>query len=337
MPPPTPINPFAPPRDKRRLLPQVHFSKFRQARFSPPAGLTHDELLLRQKQGKDLAKKFCKATLETRFGTDEQKVLDVLRQVHQQGVKPEFEIATLNEARRHGKIFNNASEIIQDEFAGNVFEKIFKNATRKEALDYLALGRNTYQATAGDYRLYGMYRSLADFGAVCKQHPAMSAGIIGAVAYLGAKYPFLGGISGIGIMGWGSAMSVINEVKAARRPQKMDALKARQYMASGENLAAVLITAIGTHGIIEGNQLGKAAIQGVKASKNMNPAHKFLKQASAAITATEKKYPHVIPHDSDSKLKLVKTALFVSGLFDNVLLPFNWAAEKLSANTKNKH
>lgn len=290
----------------------------------------------REKQAKLLAKAFCRATVEARFGTDEKKVLHVLQRVNHKGLKPEFERLVLEEVRRHGKLFSSVQEMIQAEFAGNPFERRFKNAAYQEALDSWALGQNTYRGTGWDYRLYGMYRSVADFVAVCRQHPAMSAGIIGAVAFLGAKYPFLGGLSGLGIMGWGTAATVSSEVKAAQHPPRMDATKAEHYTASGENLAAVLITALGFHGIKDGTLLGKAAIQSVQAptGQQRNPFHRLGQKALAAITATEQKYPGVVPHDQTGAGKWVKTTLFVSGLLDNVLLPFNWAADKLGATKK---
>ncbi len=291
----------------------------------------------REKHAHMLAREFCRATVEAHFGTDEKKVLQVLARVNRQGLKPEFEQAALDEARRHGKLFTSVPEMIEAEFAGNPFERRFKNAARQEALDYWASGQNSYRGTGWDYRLYGMYRSLADFVSVCKQHPAMSAGVIGAVAFLGAKYPFLGGLSGLGIMGWGSATSVASEIQAARHPQPMTEAKAAHYTVSGENIAAVLITALGMHGIKDGTMLGKAAIQSVQSSntqKKANPLQAFGQKAAAAITATEQKYPGVVPHDQTGAGKWVKTTLFVSGLLDNVLLPFNWAADKLGASQK---
>ncbi len=290
----------------------------------------------REKQAKSLAREFCRATVEARFGPDEKKVLHVLQRVNQKGLNPEFERAVLEEVRRHGKGFASVRELIEAEFAGNPFERRFKNAAYQEALDSWALGQNTYRGTGWDYRLYGMYRSVADFVAVCRQHPAMSAGIIGAVAFLGAKYPFLGGLSGLGIMGWGTAATVSNEVQAAQHPPRMNAAKAEHYTASGENLAAVLVTALGFHGIKDGTMLGKAAIQSVQAptGQQRNPFHRLGQKAVAAITATERKYPGVVPHDQTGAGKWVKTTLFVSGLLDNVLLPFNWAADKLGATQK---
>lgn len=288
---------------------------------------------LQEKQVKKLCKEFCRATVEARFGTDEKKVLQVLERVNRQGLKWAFERAVLQQTAASGKRFDSVEAVIESEFAGNPFERKFKNASRQEALDYWRWGHNHYRGSGWDYRLYGMYRSLADFMAVCKQHPAMSAGLIGAVAYLGSKYPFLGGLSGLGIMGWGTAALVGSEVRAAQHPPRMNAAKAEQYTASGENLAAVLITALGFHGIKDGALLGKAAIQSVQApaGQKRHPFQRLGQKAVAAVTATEQKYPGVVPHDHTGAAKWVKTTLFVSGLLDNVLLPFNWLAEKLGA------
>lgn len=360
LPPPKPIDPFGLASPYRRLAGSAGAFGILGNRPKPGQG---DALYRRQATAQALAKQFCAATLEKRFGTDEQQVLQILQDVHREGVKPEFELAVINEARRHGEIVNDASEIIQDEFKGNVFEHWFKTAPRKEALDYMATGRNQYRGSGWDYRRYGMYRSLADFASVCKEYPIMSATVIGAVAALGGIFPFLGAISGVAIMGWAGAFTAVNEIQAARKGKAMNAEKAEHYMASGENMAAFLLTASGFHGIRDGNKMGVAAWRNALNAKENQSASWLVRHGNglkAAIKEVDSdaipdwartvyskikgvspkapssaavRYGHA-PKSTDAKehwtLAWSKRFLFVVGLFDNVLLPFNWLADQLS-------
>lgn len=351
-----PITPFAMPQGHNRLMGHFHF---RQAKPAIPASplLTQDEVLIRHSKAQTLAKAFCEATMGQRMGSDEKKMLHVLKAVQEEGVRPEFEKAVVNDARRHGKIYNSASAIVQDELAGNFWERKFKNAPRKEALDYLKYGKNTYRATGWDYRLYGMYRSLADFTAVCKEYPVMSAGVIGAVAVLGGLFPFLGAASGIGIMGWTTLFSAKNEIQAAQKGEVMNQEKAEHYKASGENIAAFLLTASGMHGIKGGSELGVSAWS--KAADAKKGANFLSRHASGLKAAVTKVDENAIPQWASNGWAKFKTSikgqpkttapfgsvpkksenglidwanrgLFVVGLFDNVLLPFNAVADKIN-------
>jgi hypothetical protein len=218
--------------------------------------------------------------------------------------------------------------------------KLFKRAPRKEALDYLSVGRNTYRANSWDYRMYGMYRSLADFANVCRAHPVMSAGVIGSVAVLGGVFPFVGAVSGIAIMGWAGGFTLLHEIKAAKQGEKMNAEKAEHYQSSGENLAAFLLTASGIKGIKEGRKMGMDAWKGAtEASRKTN--NWVTRQGKGLSAAVKQIDPAAIPGFLQTKLavkphqgseqNLFDRFLFVVGLFDNVLLPFNWLADKLSA------
>ncbi len=343
LPPPVPINPFAVPQGGHRLPGRLSFADVpnprRTALLAMVAGKSQDEVSFRQKRATQLTRDFCDATLGKRFGSDEQKVLETLKAVSQEGLQPEFEVAALNEARRHGRIYNQVSDVLHDELASNGLMKLFKRAPRKEALDYLSVGRNTYRATGWDYRAYGMYRSLADFANVCRAHPVMSAGVIGSVAVLGGVFPFVGAVSGIAIMGWAGGFTLLHELKAAKLGPKMNAEKAEHYQSSGENMAAFLLTASGIKGIKEGRKIGMDAWKGAsEANKNSSWAIRHGKGMSAAVKQID---PDAIPGFLQSKLaikphqgsdqNLFDRFLFVVGLFDNVLLPFNWLADKLSA------
>jgi hypothetical protein len=349
-----PVVPFAMPQGHNRMMGHFHF---RQAKPPMPVSplLAQDDVLIRRSKAQTLAKAFCEATMGQRMGSDEKKMLHVLKAVQEEGVRPEFERAVINDARRHGKIYNSASAIVQDELAGNFWERKFKNAPRKEALDYLRYGKNTYRATGWDYRLYGMYRSLADFTAVCKEYPVMSAGVIGAVAVLGGLFPFLGAASGIGIMGWTTLFTAKNEIQAAKEGEVMNKEKAEHYKASGENIAAFLLTASGMHGIKGGTELGVSKWSSAAKLAKQNNASFITRHAKgfqSAVSAVDKKAMPQWAHNAWSKVKgkppvtasfnghapksengLIDWAnrgLFVVGLFDNVLLPFNAVADKIN-------
>lgn len=362
-----PLQPsVASPQGGNRLI--GHFHLPRNNNKPATAGfplLAHDSVFLSHKKIKaqNLAKAFCEATMGQRWGSDEKKMLHILKQVQQEKVRPEFEKAVINDARRHGRIYHSVSGLVQDELAGNKLEQVFKNAPRKEALDYLKYGKNTYRATGWDYRLYGMYRSLADFTAVCKEYPLMSAGVIGSVAVLGGLFPFLGAASGVGIMGWTTLFTAKNEIQAAKKGEVMNKEKADHYEASGENIAAFLLTASGMHGIKNGSELG------INAWKNAAEAKKgagFLSQQASGLKAAVTKIDsNAIPGWASKAWASVKGSvpgkpkppvaafngsttpaarngvidwanrgLFVVGLFDNVLLPFNAVADQINHKPK---
>lgn len=351
-----PASPFAMPQGGTRLSSHLNF---RRHKATLPALLipVQSDVLIRRSKAQKLAKVFCDATMRQRIGSDEKKMLHVLKTVQKEGIRPEFEAAVVNDARRHGKIYHSASAIVQDELAGNFLERKFKNAPRKEALDYLRYGKNTYRATGWDYRLYGMYRSLADFTAVCKEYPVMSAAVIGSVAVLGGLFPFLGAASGVGIMGWTTLFTAKNEIEAAQKGEVMTPEKAAHYQASGENMAAFLLTASGMHGIKGGSELGVSAWKGAaEAKKGANFLSRHASGLKAAVTKVDE---NAIPQWASNGWAKIKTSvkgqpkattpfgsaskksengvldwanrgLFVVGLFDNVLLPFNAVADKIN-------
>lgn len=287
-------------------------------------------LVMRQQAAARLAEQYCQATID-RFGTDEESVKAIFTKVQEQRLRPQFDFALQTLALQRGQKHGDAARILQQELKGNPLNRFFRAAPLKECQDILALGRNTYRASAMDYRLYGMYRSIADFIKVCKKHPIMSTGIIGAVFFLGHRYPFLGAASGVVILGWSAAVSAIHEVLALKQPG-MDARKAAHYQSSGENLAAFGITFIGGKGIVKGTlngyQQGAAAYRNVINKSGIG----LFNSLKAAADGTLKAICSTM--SEDRKLGLTEGFLFVSGLLDNVLLPFNWAADQLSNNKK---
>lgn len=284
----------------------------------------HHERLVRQKQSQAhrYAEQFCKATID-QFGTDEKAVKRILKDVHRLRLHAEFNQAVMAAARKRDKDVQGVVDLLEQEFAANPVEKPFKNAVRKECMDYLQYGKNLYRPSAWDYRLYGMYRSMADFGKVCKQHPVMSAGVIGSVALLGHMYPFLGAVSGVAILAWAGTFTAVNEI-LARRQGQTKAEQAAYYQASGENMAAFAITAIGGKGIKEGTQNGvKVYNRTVQTAQPTTVLEGVTARWRGLWNATKARA------QGEHKTNALESALFVSGLFDNVLLPFNWLADKL--------
>ena len=291
-------------------------------------------------QAQRLADRFCKATLQD-WGTDELEIKDTLKTVMLQGLLPEFETAVRQKAAQQGVMVRNAEDVINRKMAGNILTRYFQAAPREECLDYLRMGRNTYSASPWAYRRYGMYRSVIDFVGVCRKHPVMSVSVIGTTAYLGDKYPFVGAVSGLGLLAWAAIMSLVNEVKATKHPF-MGAGKAEHYKQSGENLAAVLMTAPGYHGIAEGSAAGlKVLTHKGKAPEGLT-LDKMPQGLWGAVSLDKDskvfeilaKGPRAVQPDGKQGLKdqvvsLMKRGLFVFGLFDNVLLPFNCLADQL--------
>ena len=279
---------------------------------------------LKQQTARQLAEQFCNATID-RFGTDEKSLKGVLKEVHRLGVRPEFQAEVLAAARLRGKPFHQVSDVIEQEFAANPVEKWFKNAPRKECLDYWHTGTCQYRATAWDYRLNGMYRSLADFGQLCKKHPVMSTATIAAVATLGHLYPFWGAVSGLAIFAWSGVFSLVNEVKALKHPA-MSSEKAAYYKSSGENLAALLLTLIGVKGIRHGTQNGMKAYHNTAAQATREDRYRPVATPLQGLWNATKARA-----EGEHKISATESALFVLGLFDNVLLPFNWVDDQLKA------
>lgn len=265
------------------------------------------------------AQAFYQATVQQK-GTDETRLKEILQQVAQKNALPEFNREIARIAKQDKKPYRNARHIIEREYARNPFKAFFKSATRKELLDYLETGKNHFRPSGWEYRKLGMWNAVADFVAVCRQYPVMSSCVIGAVAWLGHKFPFAGGVSGIAIIAWGTVASAIHELKALASPKQSEA-RAEHHIKSGENMAAALITSLGYKGIRNGT------INGLEHAREkvgvMSEASAVKKAASGmwtAVKATSKEQHKTTPLES---------FLFVSGLFDNVSLPFNWAADKL--------
>lgn len=292
-------------------------------------------------QARVLADRFCKATLN-HWGTDEQEIKDTLKTVARQGLQREFQVAVRNEALQQGVVVRGAGDIIDKKMAGNWLMRYFQAAPRQECQDLLRLGRNPYSASPWAYRRYGMYRSVADFVGVCKKHPIMSFSVIGATAYLGDKYPFVGAASGVVLLAWAGIMSVVSEIKAAKHPV-MNGGKAEHYKQSGENLAALLMTVPGYHGIAEGSYAGyKVLTSKVPSGKTAAKEPKGL-WGAVSLDKNSETYKYwakgprtTTPQDKQSLgnrcISLLNRGLFVFGLFDNVLLPFNCLADQMDEN-----
>jgi hypothetical protein len=269
----------------------------------------------------ELSNQFANATWRM-AGTNTTFVADALKKVHDSQSLPAFNKTLAATAWQEGRLLPSAVAVLNEELAGNGFSRLVKRAPLLESMDALLYGKNTYRGKPWDYRLWGAWSALTNFWDVCKQHPVMSSGVIGSVAYFGAKYPFLGAVSGVGIMGWSGVAMTAYEHKASKNPGGMNAEKAEDYLESGENAMAFLLTASGGDGIVKGVLNGAKVLEeaptGVKAGSN-------LMQLGARVWRATK-----AQLDDGDHIGL----RFVVGLFDNVLLPFNWAAEKWSTRNK---
>jgi len=297
---------------------------------------------LRKDEAMRMAVRFDRATLGRRVGANEHEMKLILRHVANQHLQSEFNVAVRNLALHRGILVRDAGEVIDRKLGGNFLTRFFKAPPRQTCHDYLEYGTGLHASTPWENRRYGMWRSGADFVGLCKRHPAVSFSVIAAVSYLGDRYPFVGAISGVALMAWGAVMSAINEYKAAFQPAT-DAQKAQFYEQSGENLAAILMTLPGYHGINEGIWAGINRFKAVM-SDQRNPVLKVPQGAWKAISLDkhDPKFQTFTPHQETTEALSGKTkkkrawvgwvnrALFVTGLFDNVLLPFNWLADQLA-------
>ncbi|MDX2083822.1 MAG: hypothetical protein SFZ03_00335 [Candidatus Melainabacteria bacterium] len=263
-----------------------------------------------------LAERFANATWRMP-GIEVEDVQKIFSQVNQTRRWALFNQAAVQKAWMDGRPFHNVVEVVSQELAGNSLSRFFNRAPLLSCMDAWLYGQDTYRAKPSDYRLRGMWTSIADFLSVCKQHPVMSSVVIGSVGYFGAKYPFLGGASGALILAWSATASLLNEYRA-RHVVGMTPQKAEYYRQSGENLMAFLLTLSGVDGIYKGVVNGLKAFRAVPAARSSAFAMDQLPLRLWSATKAKLK------HGEETGIR------FVLGLFDNVLLPFNALAEKLN-------
>ena len=247
-------------------------------------------------------------------GVNEHQVKRVLKFVHDRQEHAAFDAAVAQLARQDGRTFANAQTVLERKWLGNPVGNLFNQAPVKDAADVYLTGTNQHRAKPWEYRTRGMWLSVANFLDVCRQYPVMSAAVVAATAYLGGKYPFLGGASGLAIIGAAGTGIAQSEHQAKRAGNNAE--KAHAYKQSGENLAALLLTLSGIDGILAGTWQGVKAIQ------------------TGAVTAS---HPQVIQL-AQRLWNGVKMTMpgghhmgirFVVGLLDNVLMPFNSVAKNL--------
>jgi hypothetical protein len=255
------------------------------------------------------AEQFYQATLGM-TGTDIEKTKAILKHAHQQGNLPALKQAIVQKARQEGFAVNDTLDILHHEFSNNALKRVFKAAPRQSVMDVYNTGQDQYRASKMQYRLFGMWRAIANFLTVSKQYPLMSGAIIGLVAHYGGKYPFLGAFSGVGILGWSGANMARQEWRA--RGPGMTAEKAEALVSSGENLTAFALTASGGDGIYK---VMAESVNRLKAAPLS--AKNLFNIVGMQLNA----------HDAMGGLQSLR---FVMGLFDNVIPPFNAVANRLN-------
>jgi hypothetical protein len=110
----------------------------------------------------------------------------------------------------------------------------------------------------------------------------------------------------------------------ARQHGLTKADRAAHYKASGENMAAFAITSIGGKGIKEGLQNGMKVYRSTVSEGSRLQEVNGLSRSMSGLWQASKARP-----TGEHKTNALESFLFVSGLFDNVLLPFNWLADKV--------
>jgi hypothetical protein len=260
----------------------------------------------------DLADAFADATWR-RVGVNEAMVKRLFKTVHDRQQQPAFDQAVAKLARRDGRPFADAQSVLAHKWAGNMVSQTFNRAPLKETADIYHTGTNPYRATPWEYRLRGMWQSLANFMAVCRQYPVMSSLVIGATGYLGGKYPFLGGASGLAIIG-AAGVGMAHSEQAANTSIN-PSHKAHFYKESGENLSDLVLTLSGVDGILAGTWQGIKAMKAPLLVKRANLVQSAVRLWNG-IKMTMPTGQAVGPR-------------FVLGLLDNVLMPFNSVAKNL--------
>jgi hypothetical protein len=269
-----------------------------------------------------LADTFYKATLGKR-GRDEETAKKVLKTVYQQGCRLEFEQSVLQLARTQGSPVAGVEAILQQELAGNAFDKVVLKAPLTECQDLWRQGQETYRATPWDYRARGMWGALQHFGHVIKSHPVISLGAMAGLTALGHFKPVIGAVIGVTIMAASGFNTVVNEVKAFKHPQT-DSEKVGYYQKSGENLTAFLLTLVSAEGIYKSLTAGyKAGVESVNLAASTNAFQRIPSQVLKGLMHQAGEH---------EKMDYRQFVMFVFGLLDDSLLPFNWVSEKLQKN-----
>jgi hypothetical protein len=268
----------------------------------------------------DLANVYADATWR-RVGVDERLVKRVFKTVHDRQAHDAFDQAVAQLARLDGYTYADAQAVLQAKWSSNMVSQAFNRAPLKEAADIYHQGVNPHRASPWEYRLRGFWLSLGNFMAVCRRYPLMSTLVIAATGYLGGKYPFLGGVSGLAIIGAAGAGIATNEHAAKTTANAKQ--KAHYYMESGENLSALVLTASGIDGILAGTWQGVKAMQAPLAVKRVQMLQ-WPERLWNGIKMTMPGGHHMGPR-------------FVLGLLDNVLMPFNSLAKKLQHQDNSRH
>jgi hypothetical protein len=273
----------------------------------------------------EASRAFLNATL-ARSGTDYGQVTSVLSWARQHQALEKLD-AVILQRRGLAEGPHPVASILAKEFYSNPVSAWWKQAKIQEVMDTLQTGAPTYRQTPWDYRRFGMWKCLADFFSICKRHPLVSSIIIALVGYYGGKYPFIGGFSGAIIMGL-SALGLWKSERLARQvPGPMGAAKAEHYITSGENLADFLLTAFGADGIAQscwqGGKVFLSPLPKARAAWQMHTPVAWLRRLWRATT---------FQLTNQARMNAFQSFRFVIGLFDNVIMPFNWAAEKIQHN-----
>ena len=197
----------------------------------------------------------------------------------------------------------------------------------KEMVDVYRHGEKRYRGKPGEYVRNGMWNSIATFLGMYKRYPLMSTAVtVGAGVIFGFPLQFLGALWGVGIIGF-SALGIGTELYKASKIPKMNEEKAEHLKRVGENIDSLVITSIGGQGIVQGIESAiKSGANGFKAMRHLGAFHQWNKAVWDALWSP-----------APAGMGPLATFLFVSGLFDNVLEPFNNIANKLNEKEwKNK-
>lgn len=274
---------------------------------------------LRIRQAIGLADRFYAAAVENHWA-DDHELKKVLQTVQQQRLHREFQAAVNWELKLDGRPPQSVENLLTASFDSNPVEKIVFKASRDECLDIWRRGNPTYRSHSLSYRLRGMWASLEHFGHVIKEHPVPSLAIMGGVALLGKMKPMLGALSGTAIMLISGASVLKHELHAAEIPA-MNEHKAEHFKKSGENLTAFLLTLLGIKGM----------------DKTYRSGYEVLKQPLPLSGQKVGRFPmlgrlkQVLLHkDELNPMTPKELFMFVLGLADDSLLPFNWASHKLN-------
>lgn len=290
------------------------------------------------------AERFYQATMGRAFGTRDEVVLGVLKKVFQARAHQPFDQAVKAVFQAHGKNVRGVMDVLNQEYEGNGFLKLFNRSRLQRAMDVNYRGEDQYQSTSWDYRKEGFYQLPANIINILRDNPFTAGPALALFTAAGFMFPTLSAMAGAGVLAYSAGSWIYHEIRATRYAGKETLEDKKQWahamIATGEDASCIAMTLPGFRGIRRTlTQAFKDARSGYQLAcqgslfqqwKNTlrhgltyeNNWNGFLAQCpgipSGWRTALQLPNLHHTHHD----VGVLQKFLMLLGLMDEILLPF---------------